>query len=340
MKKKIFSLLIISFFLINTGLAINCSEAKECKSGHTDKKPLNDVLLKPIEGNEEELKQIEQKPIVTSTNGEKGNCAVVIRQYLPHSLGTCMELTCQHAITNLQNRGYSNYLYIDCPTLGKLRNDMIDFIKNNIGGDKKLFFYLFAHGAATGNDGMVQINPFQFLRDDKFAGYISDVSSYYSICTVVIESCEGGSFIDDLSGPNRIIITATDSDSPSYGMSYGLSPFSGKIFSSFGAGNNLAVAWEESDAHICRNRFTLSGQNPQLDDNGNGYSVGNYEEGDKLPMNDGYTSNPENWDGNLADGEKVKSKDTIRYKDLFIGSFLTSLKINFSRLKLLLRGLL
>jgi len=312
MKNKILVILAICFLVFNAVMVINSSGNEQMQIRETENIPLNDINLEPIEGNEEELSQIEQESLTTLTDGKKGDCAVVIKQFLPHSLGICMKNTCSFAIKNLQERGYNNILYIDTPTLKKLSEDMIEFINDNLGDQNRIFFYLTAHGSSFGDEGSVQINPFQLLRDDVFASYINSLPSYYSICTVVMESCEVGSFIDDLSGPKRIIITATDSDSSSYGTPLGLSPFSEKIFSSYGAGDNLKIAWENADAYIYENQYYLYGQNPQLDDNGNGYSVGNYDEADILPMDDGYTSNPKNWDGNLAaQDSKTKQKFSI-----------------------------
>lgn len=312
MKQKIMCIILVSFLLLNIGACITSIGKIETSNNKFEEAPLNDVRLEPIEGNEEKLLQIEQKRLTTFSSGLKGNCAVVIRQYLPPSGGVCMANTCQHAINNLRKRGYDNILYIDSPTLNKLENDMHEFIINNIGGQKKLFFYVFAHGAASRLDGYVQINPFQSLRDDQFASYINKVSSYYSICTVVMESCEVGSFTDDLSGYKRIIITSTDADGLSYGEYLGLAPFSEKIFSAYGNRNNLKEAWEIADSYICSQRSSYPGQNPQLEDNGNGYSVGTYENADILPMNDGHTININKWDGNLAE-EKMKCLDIIKF---------------------------
>lgn len=321
MKKKIICMILASFFILNIGAGIT-SIGKSEKINNNEKISLNDVRIEPIQGNEEELIQIEQKPLTTYTTGVKSNCAVVIQQYLPHSLGLCMSNTCQYVITNLQNRGYENILYIDVPTTNKLKDEMIDFIVNNIGGQKKLFFYVAAHG----NVGFVQINPFQILTDTQFASYINQVSSYYSICNVVMESCKVGSFINDLSGPNRVIITSTDSDSSSYGVNGGRSPFSEKIFLSFGAGKNLKESWEDADSYICSNRLSFPGQNPQLDDNGNGYGVGTYKNADQLPMDDGHTANKNNWDGNLAAKSNVRSKQ-FNYKFMNLLAESTIVKI-------------
>jgi len=315
MKNKILGISIICFLIFNAGMVINTSGNEQIQIKETEKIPLNDINLEPIEGNEEELSQIEKEPLTTLSDGKKGSCAIVIKQFLPHSLGICMKNTCNFAIEKLQKRGYNNILYIDTPTLKKLSEDMIGFINDNLGEQQRIFFYLTAHGSSIGSQGSVQINPFQMLRDDVFASYINSLPSYYSICTVVMESCEVGSFIDDLSGPKRIIITATDSDSSSYGTPLGLSPFSEKILNSYGAGDNLKVAWENADAYIYENQYHLYGQNPQLDDNGNGYSVGNYAEVDVLPMDDGYTSNPNNWDGNLA-AKDTKTKQKFNIIDL------------------------
>jgi len=314
MKNKILGILVIFFLVFNTGMVINSSGNEQIQIRENEKIPLNDINLEPIKGNEEELSQIEQESLTILSDGKKGSCAIVIKQFLPHSLGMCMKNTCDFAIKILQKRGYNNILYINSPTLKKLSEDMIEFVTDNLGNQKRIFIYLTAHGSSFGDEGSVQINPFQMLRDDMLASYINSFPSYYSICTVVMESCEVGSFIDDLSGSKRIIITATDSDSSSYGTLFGLSPFSEKILNSYGAGDNLKVAWENADAYIYENQYSLYGQNPQLDDNGNGYSVGNYDEADILPMDDGYTSNPNNWDGNLAATDK-KTKQKFNLID-------------------------
>ena len=295
MKRKIICILLASFFIFNIGSTITSMAESEGTSDLTPM-PLNDVHLEPIEGNEAELQLIEDEPSTTITTGTKGNCAVVIKQFAPPSLGECMRRTCEFAIGTLRNNDYINILYLNTPTNDDINNGILEFVKENIGDDDKLFIYIEGHG----NVGYVQLNPFQVLYDYQLASVLDDVTPYISVCTVVMDSCHVGSFIDNLAGENRIIITATDSSGYSWGKTDGMSYFSGELFTSIGAGKNLKDAWMDADSFICDNREELYSQNPQLEDNGNGFSVGTYTNADILPKNDGFTISVSDYEGNLA----------------------------------------
>jgi hypothetical protein len=310
LKKIICIILVLSLFVsIGTSLGKIVKNADEKKIY-----PLDDVHIISLKDNAELLTDIENEPLTTIKSGSKGDCAVIIKQFMPHSLGYCMEITCEYAITVLQNRGYENILYIDSPTIYKLKNNMLDFIKDNLGSKNKLFIFLFGHG----NTNIIQLNPLQLLRANKFKSIINDISPRPSINTIFIESCYCGSFIDELSGSNRIIITSTDSDSTAYGSHTGYSIFSGKLYESLNAGKNLAESWEDADSYLASNFRSFRNQNPQIEDTGNEHSVGTYKVADNLPMHDGHESNPNNKDGKSAEQNFCRTKkNTFNLIEIF-----------------------
>ena len=308
---------IVTIFLITAFIpAVNAMRLKETAGESTDEYMLfNDV--RPLENMEDndQWRDIVSRSNPKYTSGRKGNVAIVINQCFPYSLGVCMAQTAFYGTTCLQTRGYKNVYHMMFPTLQKMENDMIDFIEDNIGQDGKLFIYIFGHGAASGFSGIIQINPFQYLHDYKLRELVDSVSDLYSRCIIVLESCEVGSFIDDLSGENRIVLSATDHDSSSYGFNGGRAPFSEKVFSEcINPSKKWADIWEEADSYICGMRDQLTGQNPQYDDNGNGYGVGTYENADNLPMSDGHTSNPKDYDGTLETKSSSRSKTSMIFQ--------------------------
>jgi hypothetical protein len=105
---------------------------------------------------------------------------------------------------------------------------------------------------------------------------------------VILGACYSGSFIDDISAPGRIVVTASAANEPSYrgpGNPYsGVRDgefFTSALFGGLGAGLNLRAAFEnavvQTETHTDSGTNTVSAtyndmarQHPLLDDNGDG----------------------------------------------------------------------
>ncbi len=117
------------------------------------------------------------------------------------------------------------------------------------------------------------------VTDDEFAALLSQIGA--AQITVVMEQCNSGGFIDDLSGPNRVIFTATEDETVSWGNMFirnMISAFSGINYPG-------ATQIDPSQADIDGNgeidfseAFVYASENdsysevPQYDDNGDAIS--------------------------------------------------------------------
>ncbi len=85
-----------------------------------------------------------------------------------------------------------------------------------LGPYDSLFIYTTDHGSReSGQDALLMLWG-ESIRDDEFAVEVDKVNS--GEIMVVMEQCNGGGFIDDLSGPGRMIATAARYDELSWAM--------------------------------------------------------------------------------------------------------------------------
>jgi len=110
---------------------------------------------------------------------------------------------------------------------------------------------------------------------------------------VILGACYSGSFIDDLSAPGRIVVTASTENEPSYRGAY--NPYSkvrdgefftSALFNGLGAGLGLKASFEnavtQTETHTDNGKGNLvypwsdkAAQHPLLEDNGDGKSSNN-----------------------------------------------------------------
>ena len=245
--------------------------------------------------------------ITTSTTK---NCALLVAGGLDYDLlNTILKRSVEFAESVMKAKGW-NVKTLKRPTLDDLEYNIQNWIPNNLGEKKQVLLYFTDHGDT---EGRFILNSKEILNASKLNQLLDYMEPYYSICIVVINCCYAGSFIEKISKNNRIIITSTDGTNGAY--SYGLTGlFSKPFFEALQENVSIGEAWEKADLFIDTQTLLWSTiwseQNPQIDDNGNGYSVGNSEI-NTLPMNDGHTEEGENLDGVLAHNTKleiIKSK--------------------------------
>jgi hypothetical protein len=230
--------------------------------------------------------------------GEKGNCAIVIRADnifafpILQSLVYCMFLSARHVKRTMLNNSY-NVKFLVGPLNLQIKNAITNWVPENIGGEKKLFIYIIGHGTNF-LGGVIIMRTGLFLLASMLGNWLDKIKDEYSQCTVLIESCEGGAFVDELSGDNRIIITSTSDSQPSYGNRTDESPYTKVFFNELDKGTTIGEAWEIADRFVVEEG--LEKQDPQIDDNGNGLSVGNLQIIDTLPITDSQGLE----DGNIA----------------------------------------
>lgn len=127
---------------------------------------------------------------------------------------------------------------------------------------------------------------------------------------IIFGACYSGSFIEDLSGPGRIIVASSAADEPSYRGPY--NPYSGvrdgefftsSLFNGLGAGYNLKTAFEKAVTHV--EQYTDSGK----DDNSTGW-------------NDTATQHPlleDNGDAKGSNNFNVSGSDGSKAEGVFLG---------------------
>ena len=169
---------------------------------------------------------------------------------------------------------------------------------HRVDSDDKVLIYLIDHG----NKDTFWIGD-SYITSSELHNWINDMQSKTdpALITVVIDACYSGSFIDDLSGNKRIVITSTDQLHQSY---YGLGNGSDRINGSwFGTQFIAMLDWNgisigsafESAYKTVQEDAELSNveQYPLIDDNGDGI-------GHRCKLSNGEYILPNGGDGNWA----------------------------------------
>jgi len=235
------------------------------------------------------------------------NCALLVSGGIDHDFKKTIiyDRSAKFAESVMKEKGW-NAKTLKRPTLNWLEYNIKNWIPSNLGEKKQVLLYFMDHGRYGGN---LCLNPKEILNASKLNQLLDHIEPYYSICTVVIDCCYAGGFIKELSKKNRIIITSTDGTESSYNNDDYMGLFSKPFFEALRENVTLGEAWEQADLVVdtqpSSGFWYWEEQNPQIDDNGNGYSVGNSEI-NTLPMNDGHTEEGENLDGVLAHNTKLE----------------------------------
>jgi len=179
-----------------------------------------------------------------------------------------------------------------------LNKSITEWAKNNCTPGGKLTIYISSHGGNNSTPGDTT-DDYLCIGPDKVTGqeFKSWIDAYRNACpdsklVIVIDACHSGSFIDDLSGPNTTVITASEACKPSYGTDNG-SAFSQPFWKNITDNATLTEAFKKaSDAVIEFNKMPpVTDQTPLIDDNGDGV-------GHPAPL-------PNGGDGNQAKDLKI-----------------------------------
>jgi len=127
--------------------------------------------------------------------------------------------------------------------------------------DGPLYIYLIDHG---GIDSF-KINQGEVLYADPFAGYLETFQNATGRrVVVVIEACKSGSFTDNLSGDNRIIITSAD-DRDAYIQLGGSASFTQFFIDRLLAGDSLQQGWTKAAEKLTDMGVPYSKMRPQIE---------------------------------------------------------------------------
>jgi len=159
-----------------------------------------------------------------------------------------------------------------------LNQSITQWAKNNCTPGGKLTIYITSHGGnnSTPNDttdDYLQIGPDRVSGQELKAW----IDEYRSACPgsqviIVIDACHSGSFIDDLSGPNTTVITASAPCKPSYGDECYGSVFSQPFWKNITDNATLPQAFANASKAVDKNNKLppVTDQTPLYDDNGDG----------------------------------------------------------------------
>ncbi|MBW1823734.1 MAG: 6-bladed beta-propeller, partial [Deltaproteobacteria bacterium] len=145
----------------------------------------------------------------------------------------------------------------DVPTNDNLEYAITEWAVN-VGADS-LVLYFSDHG---GDDTFILNEQQEILQSDVLAGWLNELEPYLSDRIVVIyDACESGSFLDDLQGDNRIIITSTSPDERAKFLGQGTISFSNFFLTHIFNGLSIEESFLNTSQVI---KFAFDHQNPQL----------------------------------------------------------------------------
>lgn len=166
----------------------------------------------------------------------------------------------------------------DTSAPANLQTALTTWAVGKVGPDVPVFLYLVDHGvedyfcaAGCGKEGSVVSNQLWADTLNTWLGQLEQTTGARNI-TVIIEACHSGSFIaptKSISGPGRVIITATSRRLSAYASATG-AYFSDAFFTALERGRNLQDAFTQARAEVKASLGPMNPQEPWLDDTGNG----------------------------------------------------------------------
>ena len=166
---------------------------------------------------------------------------------------------------DLDNNGVADDVDADC-TCANLQDALETWGPAHLDGlpTSDVVVYLCNHGAP----GTFRMSATEILAASDLAAWLDTLQAGITgTLTVVIDACESGTFVDDLAGSGRIIITSTSPGESAYFVTTGTVSFSSyfwtQIFNGLSIGDSFTAA-----AQALSQTFTY--QTPLLDDTGNG----------------------------------------------------------------------
>lgn len=198
------------------------------------------------------------------------NYAIIVRGPGDNDIGN----TALFANKVFENSDYTT-ICLDYPFKSTIQHTLVHEISEDAA---QVFLYFICHGYGSGT---IKIRDGIYLNPNELNDWVEEMENTCnpSLVTILIDACFSGLFTDELSNTGRIIITSTDHDSYSW-LEYVGAVFSLPFFTALKNGETYADAWETADRQIHEegldddDRGDLYEQNPQIEDTGNGISVG------------------------------------------------------------------
>lgn len=136
----------------------------------------------------------------------------------------------------------------------------------DVSASTSLYIFIVDHGSYDS----FSINSEDFVQDSDLGTWLDQMSTDIGISDIVVvyQACYSGSFVDELSGANRIIITSVSADELSYAILGMGSIFSWYFWTSISQQNSIGTAFEEAVTNTVNDLGET--QTPLLDDNGDG----------------------------------------------------------------------
>ena len=236
---------------------------------------------------------------ITNNNDEREKYAVIIAGGNGDLLDDVFKNSAKHAYTTFKDLGYTDdqiywlsgrgkYSLADGKTTySNVKESITGWLKDKSNKNSDCFIYLTDHGDKA-LWGSIHVHPgksasiFSLVLPFVLDNWVDKLE--YHTCTIVIDGCHSGHYIDYCSGKNRIVMTSTD-----YNVAYGTMEegcFTEPFFNELEKGSSYGEAWEAADKWI---DYRSDGvQNALIDDNGDSKGHGT-DDPDILPIGgDGY----------------------------------------------------
>ena len=156
-------------------------------------------------------------------------------------------------------------------------NDTLENMITQWASDARhLFVFMVDHGG----DSCFRMTDKEILTADMLDNWLDDLQSLYAVkTTVIVDSCQSGSFIPELTPPishNRIMVTSANANESAYFLSNGYLSFAYRFWTQIFTGNTVGQAFYQATSYLDTR------QHPQLDDNNDGQ----YNESDGILAQD------------------------------------------------------
>ena len=211
--------------------------------------------------------------IIIVGSGEGGGS----QQYINRTANRAYQVLLQRGFTNESifylNPADQDYTVDRVSSLSNISYAITEWTQDKVNSETPLFVYLVDHG---GNDEFYVKGYSEKLTSAKLDEYLDRVTSTTGCRDIVVvyDACNSGSFINELSGDGRIVITSTG-ESANAGIDTTGALFSTYFFNSISDARTIKEAFEDASNSpdiiaysIMLIAAGMSPQTPLLDDNG------------------------------------------------------------------------